>query len=86
MLTLGLRHVESNFSTAHAHDNDDHDDIVFTPLNPSDTIDAAYICCLTCRHGGHANHIIPWFQGGLDGAEPHDVCPVAGCSCECANI
>jgi hypothetical protein len=69
-----------------------------------DTIDQAYVCCLTCRHGGesgldyysildgqltvlgHANHIVPWFQGGLDGEPGHDTCPVAGCPCECANI
>ncbi|WVF65929.1 hypothetical protein IAT40_000667 [Kwoniella sp. CBS 6097] len=52
----------------------------------SDTIDAAYVCCLTCRHGGHASHILPWFEGGLDGGVPHTKCPVAGCECECANV
>jgi hypothetical protein len=51
-----------------------------------DTLDAAYVCCLTCRHGGHANHILPWFNGGLDGEPGHDQCAVAGCNCECANI
>ncbi|WRT63824.1 uncharacterized protein IL334_000749 [Kwoniella shivajii] len=59
---------------------DDH------PEHISDTIDAAYVCCLTCRHGGHANHILPWFEGGLDGGIPHSKCPVSGCECECASI
>lgn len=35
---------------------------------------------------GHANHILPWFEGGLDGTPGHDVCAVAGCDCECANL
>ncbi|ORY34245.1 hypothetical protein BCR39DRAFT_517213 [Naematelia encephala] len=52
----------------------------------SDALDGAYVCCLTCRHGGHANHILSWFEGGLDGTEGHDTCPVAGCSCACANL
>lgn len=99
-LIAGLRHVEARFSSAHAHDRDEMDPIP-PHAAPSDTIEQAYICCLTCRHGGgcfeqlagqrklisgHANHILPWFQGGLDGEGAHDVCPVAGCPCECANI
>nr|XP_019014511.1 uncharacterized protein I206_00593 [Kwoniella pini CBS 10737]OCF53292.1 hypothetical protein I206_00593 [Kwoniella pini CBS 10737] len=56
------------------------------PENMTDTIDAAYVCCLTCRHGGHASHILPWFEGGLDGGVPHSKCPVSGCDCECANL
>lgn len=52
----------------------------------ADTLDEAYVCCLSCRHGGHANHILPWFNGGLDGEPAHDKCAVAGCECECANI
>lgn len=35
---------------------------------------------------GHANHILPWFEGGLDGGIAHSVCAVADCDCECANI
>ncbi|XP_033755915.1 GATOR complex protein WDR59-like isoform X7 [Pecten maximus] len=31
--------------------------------------------CLTCGHGGHANHILHWFQ-------THDECP-SGCGCKC---
>ncbi|WVO16751.1 hypothetical protein L204_104435 [Cryptococcus depauperatus] len=52
----------------------------------NDTIDAAYVFCMTCRHGGHACHVLPWFEGDLDGLPPHVVCPVAGCDCECADI
>ncbi|WWC85838.1 uncharacterized protein L201_000705 [Kwoniella dendrophila CBS 6074] len=59
---------------------DDH------PEHITDTIDAAYVCCLTCRHGGHASHILPWFEGGLDGGLPHSKCPVYGCECECASL
>ncbi|GAA5824598.1 hypothetical protein JCM11251_000490 [Rhodosporidiobolus azoricus] len=32
--------------------------------------------CQKCRHGGHADHVLAWF-------ETSDVCAVAGCSCEC---
>ncbi|RKP14388.1 hypothetical protein BJ684DRAFT_8664 [Piptocephalis cylindrospora] len=33
--------------------------------------------CQTCRHGGHAAHVLQWFQ-------EHVQCPVAGCGCECS--
>lgn len=32
--------------------------------------------CLSCRHGGHAQHMIEWFG-------KHQVCPVSGCDCRC---
>jgi hypothetical protein len=35
--------------------------------------------CQTCRHGGHASHIIEWFND-------HVNCPVAGCSCKCMSL
>ncbi|KAK4686827.1 SEA/GATOR complex protein SEA4/MIOS, partial [Tremellales sp. Uapishka_1] len=35
---------------------------------------------------GHANHILPWFHGGLQGEPAHSQCPVSGCKCECATI
>ncbi|ESK97742.1 wd repeat protein [Moniliophthora roreri MCA 2997] len=52
-----------------------------------DTIDEAIVICQTCRHGGHASHIIGWFFGesAEDGDGGHDVCPVADCDCRCAN-
>lgn len=57
------------------------------PKNESaDTMEDAYVACQTCRHGGHASHILGWFEGGLDGEPPHDMCPVAGCSCQCAAL
>lgn len=34
--------------------------------------------CQTCRHGGHAGHLLDWFRDRA-------VCPVAGCQCRCAN-
>ncbi|ORX34788.1 hypothetical protein BD324DRAFT_593880 [Kockovaella imperatae] len=69
-----LRHVES----MHRDDWDEWVDI-------GDTIDQAYVCCLTCRHGGHANHILPWFEGE-QGEGGNSVCPVSGCDCHCAEI
>lgn len=35
--------------------------------------------CQTCRHGGHASHIIEWFN-------EHQNCPVAGCDCRCMSL
>ncbi|CAL1531728.1 unnamed protein product [Lymnaea stagnalis] len=32
--------------------------------------------CQTCRHGGHAAHLIQWFS-------EHSECPVTGCTCKC---
>ncbi|BEI89570.1 uncharacterized protein CcaverHIS019_0209320 [Cutaneotrichosporon cavernicola] len=52
----------------------------------ADTMEDAYVACQTCRHGGHAKHILGWFEGGLDGGPSHDICPVAGCSCQCAAL
>eukprot|EP01135_Chromosphaera_perkinsii_P001387 Nk52_evm4s166 gene=Nk52_evmTU4s166 len=34
--------------------------------------------CQVCRHGGHASHLLEWF-------EKHDTCPVSQCTCKCAN-
>ncbi|KAF8971266.1 hypothetical protein BDZ97DRAFT_1651669, partial [Flammula alnicola] len=52
-------------------------------LNP-DTFDDAIVICQTCRHGGHAVHILEWFLGE-DAGRTHDVCPVADCDCRCAE-
>jgi len=35
--------------------------------------------CQTCRHGGHADHLLEWFG-------QHTVCPVTGCACKCASL
>lgn len=35
---------------------------------------------------GHVAHILGWFEGGLDGEPAHDICPVAGCDCQCASL
>jgi len=35
--------------------------------------------CQTCRHGGHADHLLEWF-------ESHSVCPVTGCACKCGSL
>ncbi|TFK44098.1 hypothetical protein BDQ12DRAFT_640512 [Crucibulum laeve] len=53
-------------------------------LHYKDTIDDAIVICQTCRHGGHASHILEWFLGE-GGIRPHDICPVADCDCHCAD-
>ena len=50
----------------------------------SDTIDDAIVICQTCRHGGHASHILEWFFGE-DGIRSHGTCAVADCNCRCAD-
>jgi WD repeat-containing protein mio len=32
--------------------------------------------CMSCKHGGHAHHLVGWFA-------KHEVCPVSGCDCRC---
>jgi hypothetical protein len=50
----------------------------------TDTIDDAIVICQTCRHGGHASHILDWFFGD-DGVRSHGLCAVANCDCRCAD-
>lgn len=61
---------------------------------PEDTIAEAIVFCQTCRHGGHASHIMEWFFGGNRegdgngqerGGKAHSVCPVPDCDCPCAS-
>lgn len=49
-----------------------------------DTIEDAIVFCQTCRHGGHAAHILDWFYGEA-GERSHGLCPVADCNCRCAD-
>ncbi|XP_028398723.1 GATOR complex protein MIOS-B-like isoform X2 [Dendronephthya gigantea] len=35
--------------------------------------------CQSCRHGGHAKHILEWF-------EEHAECPVNNCDCNCMSL
>ncbi|XP_060803426.1 GATOR complex protein MIOS [Amyelois transitella] len=35
--------------------------------------------CVACRHGGHAQHLLQWFQD-------HTECPVSSCSCRCSTL
>lgn len=35
--------------------------------------------CQTCRHGGHADHLLQWFSA-------HTVCSVTGCACKCGSL
>lgn len=35
--------------------------------------------CQSCRHGGHADHIVGWFRD-------HSECPVNGCTCRCVAL
>ncbi|KAL4078226.1 hypothetical protein V8B97DRAFT_1865454 [Scleroderma yunnanense] len=50
-----------------------------------DTIEDAIIICQTCRHGGHASHILEWFFDE-EGTHAHGMCPVAGCDCRCGDM
>ncbi|KAJ1304891.1 hypothetical protein OPQ81_006025 [Rhizoctonia solani] len=50
-----------------------------------DTFDDALVFCQTCRHGGHAVHIMEWFFGSEESeTSGHKECPVADCNCNCA--
>ncbi|KAF9462363.1 hypothetical protein BDZ94DRAFT_738933 [Collybia nuda] len=59
-------------------------DLLHSQNQYKDTIDEAIIMCQTCRHGGHASHILDWFYAE-DGARSHGVCAVADCDCRCAE-
>ncbi|KAM5536681.1 hypothetical protein V8D89_009608 [Ganoderma adspersum] len=53
---------------------------------PSETLHEALVFCQTCRHGGHASHIIEWFYGeGGAVTRAHGTCPIAGCDCRCGD-
>ena len=41
-------------------------------LNPA----VWFTWCMRCKHGGHAHHMVGWF-------EKHMTCPVPGCDCHC---
>ncbi|KAG8931547.1 hypothetical protein FRC02_002535 [Tulasnella sp. 418] len=58
-------------------------ELMFEPTS-KDTLDDALVFCQTCRHGGHANHIIDWFYS--TGTQVHTTCPVADCDCRCADL
>lgn len=61
---------------------------------PTDTVDDGFIFCNTCRHGGHARHVLEWFFGSSevdDGSvapdtEAHELCAVGDCDCRCADL
>lgn len=52
-----------------------------TPINstPPKTATLWFSWCQTCRHGGHIDHLMSWF-------EQHSECPVTSCSCKCFAI
>jgi hypothetical protein len=47
--------------------------------NGSNQFSQWFTWCQTCRHGGHATHIMEWFQS-------HKVCPVTDCHCHCLAL
>ncbi|KAF8634265.1 hypothetical protein AX17_004222 [Amanita inopinata Kibby_2008] len=49
-----------------------------------DTTGDAIVICQTCRHGGHATHVMEWFFTE-DGRRNHETCPVSDCDCRCAD-
>ena len=88
-MTLGiLRDVERNYDLMRSQFKGafiyvSMDCIMLRSLD-TDTIDDAIILCQTCRHGGHASHILDWFFG-QDGMQSHATCAVADCDCRCAD-
>eukprot|EP00105_Crassostrea_gigas_P024741 XP_011445101.2 PREDICTED: WD repeat-containing protein mio-B [Crassostrea gigas] len=42
-------------------------------------IDDWFTWCQSCRHGGHASHLLEWFA-------EHSECPVTGCNCKCSTL
>ncbi|KAF8134417.1 hypothetical protein EV363DRAFT_1562004 [Boletus edulis] len=59
-------------------------ELVNTQATFKDTIEDAIIICQTCRHGGHASHILDWFFGE-EGSRARGVCPIADCDCHCGD-
>ncbi|KAF8917059.1 hypothetical protein CPB85DRAFT_1431673 [Mucidula mucida] len=59
-------------------------ELAHTSAQYADTIDDAIVICQTCRHGGHASHVMDWFFDG-DGTQSHATCAVANCDCQCAD-
>eukprot|EP00002_Diphylleia_rotans_P034218 TRINITY_DN7336_c0_g1_i1.p1 TRINITY_DN7336_c0_g1~~TRINITY_DN7336_c0_g1_i1.p1 ORF type:complete len:915 (+),score=151.64 TRINITY_DN7336_c0_g1_i1:62-2806(+) len=47
--------------------------------NTKGNIDDWFTWCQTCRHGGHAKHMMDWFSS-------HRVCPVYDCNCPCMSL
>eukprot|EP00026_Physarum_polycephalum_P001793 Phypoly_transcript_01796.p1 GENE.Phypoly_transcript_01796~~Phypoly_transcript_01796.p1 ORF type:complete len:954 (+),score=144.73 Phypoly_transcript_01796:249-3110(+) len=45
----------------------------------SNAFDEWFSWCQTCRHGGHAKHLLEWFS-------VHAECPVTDCTCKCCSI
>ncbi|KII92498.1 hypothetical protein PLICRDRAFT_155080 [Plicaturopsis crispa FD-325 SS-3] len=64
------------------HDTARDADLAHSQLK--DTIEDAIVMCQSCRHGGHASHMMDWFFGD-DGNRPNTVCAVADCNCSCAD-
>ena len=50
----------------------------------TDTFNDAIVICQTCRHGGHAEHILEWFFVE-DSERTRGVCAVADCNCRCTD-
>ncbi|KAG9316819.1 hypothetical protein JVU11DRAFT_2885 [Chiua virens] len=59
-------------------------ELLSTKVAFKDTIEDAIIICQTCRHGGHASHILDWFFGD-EGNRARGVCPIADCDCRCGD-
>lgn len=49
-----------------------------------DSVEDAIVFCQTCRHGGHAAHILEWFYGEA-GAKSRGTCAVADCDHRCTD-
>eukprot|EP01060_Flectonema_neradi_P034503 TRINITY_DN6066_c0_g3_i1.p1 TRINITY_DN6066_c0_g3~~TRINITY_DN6066_c0_g3_i1.p1 ORF type:complete len:955 (+),score=174.72 TRINITY_DN6066_c0_g3_i1:82-2946(+) len=45
----------------------------------TDSLPAHLTWCVSCRHGGHLEHLQNWFA-------VHKQCPVSDCTCQCASL
>ena len=50
----------------------------------ADSVEDAIVFCQTCRHGGHAAHILEWFYGEAE-AKSRGTCAVADCDHRCGD-
>lgn len=62
-----LKHSQNRGGQDDLHDR--------TAMNP---FDKWFTWCQTCRHGGHASHMMQWFS-------KHKECPVVECTCRCMS-
>lgn len=64
----------TRFSSRSDYSNTSND-----PKKKIKPINSWFSWCQTCRHGGHAKHMMDWFMEQSE-------CPVSGCPCRCISL